>query len=108
MNQAELEQISRDAAAVFTGLRFGKVFPLGTYAAAIDFFPHSGEYLYIDIDPRIRGCYLITRRLKDLERSSTHASSFVINLRKLLSGRTVSNIRTRAGDKVIVMEFEPA
>ena len=104
MNQAELEQISRDAAAVFTGLRFGKVFPLGPVSLVIDLFPHSGEYLYVNCDPRVRACYLITRRLKDLERSATHASQFVINMRKLLSGREIRSIETlREADKVMTI-----
>ena len=107
MNQAELEQIARDAAGVFTGLRFGKVFPLGRSSLAIDFFPHSGEYLYVNCDPKRRSCYLITRRLKDLERSSTHATPFVINMRKLLSGSEVRCIEALPdADRVIVVEFE--
>jgi predicted ribosome quality control (RQC) complex YloA/Tae2 family protein len=106
MNQAELEQISVDAAAAFTGLRFGKVFPLGRSSIAIDLFPHSGEYLYVNCDPRQRSCYLITRRLKDLERSATHASPFVINMRKLLFGREVRSIAAiPEADKVLAVEL---
>ena len=90
MNIAELEQIKREAAAAFTGLRLGKIFPLGKSALAIDLFPHAGEYLYINIDPRIRSTYLIHRRLKELERAATHPTPFVNAVRKEFSGRSVT------------------
>ncbi|MEO7538793.1 MAG: NFACT RNA binding domain-containing protein [Pyrinomonadaceae bacterium] len=105
MNLAELEHISREIDASIGGLRCGKVFPLGPAAMAIDFYPHSGVYLYINVDPGVRAAYLIRRRLKDLERSSGHASPFVITLKKALSGKEVASVSTYPGAKAITIHF---
>ncbi len=105
MNQVELEQISRDAAASLVGLRFGKVYPHSELSISIDFFPHSGGYLFIDCDPGVRSAYLVTRRMKDLERSAAHASPFVISMRKLLSGRELRSIDKITETRVMVLDL---
>lgn len=107
MNQAELEQVCHDVSAAIGGLRFGKVFPLGDLAMAIDFYPHSGVYLYVSIEPKRRRVYLIRRRLKELERASTHPSPFVIALRRQLSGREVAAVDLLPGTKGMTVRFAP-
>ncbi len=107
MNQVELEQICRDAAASLVGLRFGKVYPHSSLSMSMDFFPHSGQYLFVDCDPRARAAYLVTRRVKDLERSAAHASPFVISMRKLLSDMELRSIDTITKTRIMVLGLFP-
>ncbi len=59
---------------------------------AVDFYPHNGVYLFIDFGPNAREVYLIKRKLKELEKASIHAQSFVIQLRNILSGRELTAV----------------
>lgn len=90
MTNAELERICGEVRAAFTGLRFGRVFPLSRTSFAIDFYPHSGPYLLVDIGPARRAVYLIRRRLKHLERAVVHSGPFILQMRALLSGRELT------------------
>jgi predicted ribosome quality control (RQC) complex YloA/Tae2 family protein len=108
MNQDEIEQIRREIEDAFLGRRFGKVFPLSRSSIAIDFYPHNGVYLFIDFDAKRRKAYLIRRRLRDLERSSVHSSPFVIQLRKMLSGRELAAVAKDANAKVLRLKLVAA
>ena len=108
MNDAEIEQIRKEIETTFAGRRFGKVFQLERSAVAVDFYPHNAGYLFADVDPKARQTYLIKRRLKELERSSVHPSPFVIQLRKLLTGRELTTIAKLPGAKALLLELAPA
>ena len=107
MNEAELEQIRNEFETAFAGRRFGQVFQLGRYALAIDFYPHNGGYLFVDAEPKVRKTYVIKRRLKQLERSSIHPSQFVIQLRKMMTGRELSKIQKLPAEKVLRLDLGP-
>lgn len=92
MTENELQKIGSEIAAAMTGRHFGKIFPLGAAALAIDLFPHEGRYLYADFGRGNAAVFLIRRRLKDLERSSTHPSPFVIDLAKRCFGMELTNV----------------
>ncbi len=106
MDLNELEQIRKEIAEELTGLGFGKVFPLGPDAIAIDFFPHSGRYLYISYGRGKGAAFLIRRRLKELERSATHAAPFVIDLRKRFFGMRLKRVCTMSSTDVMRLDFE--
>ena len=108
MNDIELEQIRTEIESAFAGLRFGRVFPLSRHSMAVGFYPPNGAYLFIDCDPRVRQIYLIRRRLKDLERASTHATPFVIQLRRLLSGRKLLSVEKNPNERVLFLDLAPA
>jgi predicted ribosome quality control (RQC) complex YloA/Tae2 family protein len=106
MTETELTQIGREIAEAMIGIRVGKIFPLGPGAIAIDFFPHEGRYLYISFARGNGITYLIRRRLKDLERSSTHASPFVIELRKICFGMELKSVYVDPDGLAIRLELE--
>ncbi len=108
MNTAEIDRISDEIKAELSGLRFGKVFQLTPMAFAVDFFPHSGRYLYIGFGPRTGRAYLIRRRLKDLERVSVHQTPFIIELKKIFAGFLLVDIFRMPGTNVLRLEFNDA
>ncbi len=97
MNQSEIEQITREIGEGLLGRQFGKVFPLSETSLAIDFNPHAGVYLFVDFAFKTRSAFLITRKLKVLERSSTHSTPFVLQLRKLFSGKELISVTAGMG-----------
>jgi predicted ribosome quality control (RQC) complex YloA/Tae2 family protein len=100
----ELQQIAAEIRTTLAGRKFGRLFPLGRTAFAVDFHPHNGAYLFIDISPRHRSIYLIVRKLKVLERDSVNLSSFQLRLRQALSGFDLVGVM--ATDDGIVLRLE--
>ncbi|MFT3746368.1 MAG: NFACT RNA binding domain-containing protein [Pyrinomonadaceae bacterium] len=94
MNAAEIEQIAIEISEAMSDRQFGKIFPLSESSFAIDFHPHAGRYLFIDHAARTASAFLIVRRLKELERSTVHSGNFVVNLRKTLAGRKLTEVRS--------------
>ncbi len=105
VTETEIEQLRTEIADELAGLRFGKVFQIDPMSLAIDFFPHSGRYLFISFGPRLGATYLIRRRLKDLERAAVHQTPFAIDLKKLLFGMEFVGVSRIAGSKAIRFDF---
>jgi predicted ribosome quality control (RQC) complex YloA/Tae2 family protein len=106
VNSKTLEIITKELSAELTGRRFGKVFQLGRRNEfAFDLRPGGSRYLYIDLRPGDPGVYLISRRLKDLERSSGNLYPFSLTLRKQLSGAEVVSVRKFPGERVLELEL---
>jgi predicted ribosome quality control (RQC) complex YloA/Tae2 family protein len=101
----EIEQIRTEIADELTGLQFGKVFQLDPMSLAVDFFPHSGRYLFLSFGPRHGATYLIRRRLKELERDAMHQTPFAINLRKLFFGMEFIEVSRFPGSKALRFDF---
>jgi len=101
----EIEQIAHEIETTFVSRQFGKAFQLSRTSVAIDFNPHAGAYLFIDIDPKIRKVYLIRRRLKVLERMAIHSSPFVIALQKSLAGKRLVLVREGTSAEAIHLKF---
>ncbi len=105
VTETEIEQIRTEIADELAGLRFGKVFQIDPMSLAIDFFPHSGRYLFMSFGPRHGATYLIRRRLKDLERAAVHQTPFVISLKKLLFGTEFVGVSRIPQSKALRFEF---
>lgn len=92
MNIEEIEIIAAEIRDDLLGRRLGRVFPLSARSIVVDFFPHSGKYLFLDVSRKFCSAYLIVRKLKDLERHAIHPPPFVIELRKMLAGALLTAV----------------
>lgn len=97
MTEAETKQIAGEIEEAMLGRKFGKIFPLSERSFAVDFYPHSGNYLFIDSTAKSGSVFLIVRKLKELERSKVHSGAFIIHLRKVLTGRELTAVAARDG-----------
>lgn len=101
MNIATIGSIIPELRSALVGRRFGKIFPLSRHSMTIDFrFPDS-LYLFISVesgDPRI---YLVRRRARDLEKSSTSPTAFIMQLKKRLAGTDVIDVRQISNERVL-------
>ncbi len=101
MNSRTLEIIKTEFAAELASRRFGKVFQLSRNEIAIDFRLADPRYLYVNFTPGDPRAYLISRRLKDLEKASGNPSPFALTLRKRVSGGEVTGVERLAADRVL-------
>jgi predicted ribosome quality control (RQC) complex YloA/Tae2 family protein len=105
MNESTLEIICSEIARSLQGKRLGKIFPLSRFETAIDFRLPDSRYLFISVEPSAPRIYLITRRLRDLERSSGNPSPFLLALKKRLSGATLDSVEKIPGERVLRFAF---
>ena len=105
MNLVTIEKIKDELADVLPGRQFGKIFQLSRNEIAINLRLPDSRYLFVSVAPGDPRAYLIRRRLRDLERAATNPSSFVLQLRKQLSGSTLVGIDTVPGERVIKFGF---
>ncbi|MGI8788196.1 MAG: Rqc2 family fibronectin-binding protein [Pyrinomonadaceae bacterium] len=96
-----MEKISAELAAVLIGSRFGKIFTLARFRLAIDFRLPDSEYLFVSVEPSAPHVYLIKRRMRDLEKQSKNPTSFVMLLRKRLSGAVLNSIEKFTDERVL-------
>lgn len=105
MNQSTLEKICSEIAGALEGKRFGKIFALSRFETAIDFRLPDSRYLFISVEPAAPRIYLITRRLRDLEKRSGNPSPFLLSLKKRLSGANLERVEKVPGERVLRFAF---
>jgi predicted ribosome quality control (RQC) complex YloA/Tae2 family protein len=101
VNKQTIKLVTGELAEVLTGRRVGKLFQLSRNEVVIDFRLSDSRYLYINFSPADPRVYLITRRLKDLERSSHSPGAFTLDVRNRTSGGIVTEVRTDEIERVI-------
>jgi predicted ribosome quality control (RQC) complex YloA/Tae2 family protein len=106
MNDETIQAIVEEIAPLLVGRMMGKVFQLSRTALAIDFRLSDGRYLFLSVDPGLAPrLYLIERRVRDLEKESLQPSSFVLALRKHLSGAELRSLSKDDGDRIVRLSF---
>ena len=105
MNEKTLENICAELAPRLTGQKFGKIFALSRFRLAIDFRLHDSSYLYLSIEPSAPRIYLITRRLRDLEKQSKNSSPFIIFLRSKLANAILQTIEKLKNERILRFNF---
>lgn len=106
MNTHTLDLITAELSDELTGRRLGRIFQLGRGEIAFDLRPSGSRYLYIDIRPAEPAAYLITRRLKDLERASGNLLPFAHSLKKRVSGAEIISIERIPNERVLNITLE--
>jgi predicted ribosome quality control (RQC) complex YloA/Tae2 family protein len=107
MNEETIRAIVEEIAPLVSGRAMGKVFQLSRTSLAIDFRLSDGRYLFVSVDPSTDPrLYLISRRVRDLEKQSLHPSPFVLALRKHLGGAELVSLTKDEGDRVVRFHFK--
>lgn len=105
MNLATLIKIRKEVEPEIVGRRFGKFFSLSRFRFAVDFRLSGSRYLFLSVEPSSPRTYLITRRLRDLEKQSSNPGAFAVYVQKRLSGMTVTSVNQLGNERVLVIEF---
>lgn len=106
MDLTTVTAIRSELQTALVGRWFGKVFPLSRFDLAVDFRADGGKYLFISIEPADPRAYLITRKLRELEKASTNPSPFHLLLYKNLSGAELTSITQWKNERVLLFELE--
>jgi predicted ribosome quality control (RQC) complex YloA/Tae2 family protein len=106
MNDETIKAIVEEIEPQLVGRVMGKVFQLSRTSLAFDFRLSDARYLFISVDPSLDPrLYLIERRVRELEKQSIQSSSFVLALRKHLSGAELLAIRKDENDRIVRFSF---
>ena len=106
MNNASLELVSTEIAKALSGTLLGRIFPLSKRSLAIDFRLSDSNYLFITTEPASPAIYLISRKFKELERSSQCPQNFHLLLKKHLTGAVVGAVDKIPNERVIIIKFD--
>ncbi|MGI8641404.1 MAG: Rqc2 family fibronectin-binding protein [Pyrinomonadaceae bacterium] len=105
MNEKTLEKMCAELASRLTGQKFGKIFALSRFRLAIDFRLRDSSYLYLSVEPSAPRIYLITRRLRDLEKQSKNSTPFIIFLRSKLANAVLQTIEKLENERIVRFGF---
>lgn len=106
MNDETIKAIVEEIAPQLAGRAMGKVFQLSRTSLAIDFRLSGSRYLFVSVDPSLDPrLYLIERRVRDLEKEALQASSFVMAIKKHLSGAELIAVTKDEGDRIVRFSF---
>ncbi|MBD0369574.1 MAG: NFACT family protein [Pyrinomonadaceae bacterium] len=106
MNDETIKAIVEEIRPQLVGRAFGKVFQLSRTSLAVDFRLSDGLYLFISVDPNSGPrLYLIQRRVRELEKQSLQSASFVLALRKHLSGAVLVALAKDENDRIVRFSF---
>jgi predicted ribosome quality control (RQC) complex YloA/Tae2 family protein len=107
MNDETIKAIVEEIAPQLSGHAMGKVFQLSRTSLAIDFRLTDGRYLFVSVDPALAPrLYLIARRVRELEKQALQSSSFVLALRKHLSGAALMAMTKDENDRIVRFSFK--
>ena len=106
MNEATLEKIRRELESFLVGQKFGKIFALSKLTLAIDFRLADSRFLFISVESSAPRCFLVKRRMRDLEKQSGNSSPFVLFLRKKLSNAVLQSIEKAANERILIFHFD--
>src|SRR6185503_14158608 len=104
MHDLLIEKIVAELGGRLIGRFLGKIIQLGPLSIAID-FGLNGEFLYVSVDPSSPRLFLIKRRLKELEKTSTPLQPFAQILRSKLADARLIDILKVPTDRIVHMNF---
>lgn len=105
VNDKTLQKICAELESALSGRKFGKIFQLSRFQAAIDFRLHDARYLFVSIEPTNPRIYLVARRLRDLEKQSKNPNPFFQVLRKKLSNAVLQKVEKTVGERIVRFDF---
>ena len=108
MNEQLISEVVEELRPALVGRAWGKVFQLSSASLAADFRTQGGRYLFVSVEPSQPRIHLITRTVRELEKSSLPPSPFALILRKSLGGATLRALTQDEGERVVRFMFEVA
>jgi predicted ribosome quality control (RQC) complex YloA/Tae2 family protein len=106
LNEATIQAVIAEILPLIKGKRLGKIFPLSRLSLAIDLGLREGRYLFLAFEnnpaPRI---YLITRKVRELEKASRNPSPFLLLLKKRLSSAVINDAVKLPRERIVRFEL---
>jgi len=97
MNEVLLQSVVDELSTVLRGRIFGKIFQLSKQSLAIDFRSGDGRYLYINLDSSDPRIFLISRKLKEIEKTIDPPIALLSIAKKTIEWRSACGGHSRRG-----------
>jgi predicted ribosome quality control (RQC) complex YloA/Tae2 family protein len=105
MNEQLIGEVLEELAPALVGRPWGKVFQLSGASLAVDFRTGDGRYLFISVEPVQPRLHMISRTVRELDKSSLTPSPFALVARKSLGGATLRSLTKDEGERVVRFTF---
>ena len=106
MDLATVTAIRGELETELAGRRFGKIIPLSKTDLAIDFRLPDSRYLFLSIAPGNPRAYLIRRKLREIEKTASSPTPFMLGLRKKLSGAELTSVTQVPHERILFFNFD--
>src|SRR5436309_4621940 len=108
MNDQLISEVVEELRPALGGRPWGKVFPLSGASLAVDFRTGDTRYLLLSVEPNQPRLHMISRAVRELEKSSLPPTPFALVLRKALGGATLRSLAKDEGERVVRFVFDVA
>jgi predicted ribosome quality control (RQC) complex YloA/Tae2 family protein len=105
VHQQTIAEIVEEVREALAGRFLGKIVQLSRFSLAMDFGLREGLYLFITVEPRRPRLYLITRKIRELEKLSVPLSQFAQAMRSNLSGGNLISLLKDDSERIIRLFF---
>ena len=105
MHFDNIKSVVSEINAALAGRSLGPIYQLGPFIIVIDFRSREGTHLLISVDPKSPRIHLITRKMRDLEKSSVSPSPFVQYLRATLLHSEFESAATFKDERIVKVSF---
>ncbi len=105
MDLETLTAIVPELSSALLGRRFGKVYTVSRFQFIFDLRLHDSRYLFVSIEPASPRIYLVTRRLRDIEKQAVNTTAFAVFIQKRLAGTTIGAIAQLEGERIIFFDL---
>lgn len=103
MDLATFRAIVRELSDALTGGTWGRVWQMSRAALVCEIRPRVTEatrLLFLGAEPAAPRCYLINRRVRELERQALPPQGFAMSLRRQLEGATLTALSADEADRI--------
>src|SRR2546421_1092105 len=108
MNDQLISEVVEELRPALAGRPWGKVFQLSGASLAVDFRTGDTRYLFVSVEPNQPRLHMISRPVRELEKSSLPPAPFALVLRKSLGGATLRSLAKDEGERVVRFTFDVA
>ena len=105
VHQQTIKKIVDELSSALVGRSAGKIFQLSPLSFAVDFGPRESRFLFVAADPVLPRIYLISRRVRELEKESMQLSAFGQAMRATLARGRLVSVRKDESERVLRFEF---
>jgi len=105
VHQQNIKAVVREITEAVAHRPLGPIYQLSAFTVVFDFRSRQGIHLLISVDPKSPRIHLITRKMRELEKSSIPAGTFVQFLRSELRRSKLLAATARDTERIVELRF---
>ncbi|HEY0170194.1 MAG TPA: NFACT RNA binding domain-containing protein, partial [Pyrinomonadaceae bacterium] len=105
MNEQLIGEVLEELRPALAGRPWGKVFQLDAATLAVDFRTGDGRYLLLSVEPSRPRLHMISRTVRELEKTALSPTPFALVLRKHLGGGALRKLARDEFERIVRFDF---